>query len=538
MKKNLQRLFGLMLVLVMLLSLIACGDSGGNESDSPNNPNGGTSQEPGGSGSAGGVGANVTIATFYDRTNLSPLRTTKDNVYPDILMIYERPMYLTPDNEYVPWLIKDYSTTDGVNYDFEIYDYITDSQNNRITAEDIVWIIEKNIEVAMKPDFSKVVSVEATGDYAVHIELNENRVYLFETIMWNTNVISKAAFEASSDEMATSPVSTSPYVVTNFVPSSTLTLEKRDGYWQTDASLIPAGLEAVSQSVTFNTVAELAQRTIAVETGVADIAFDIDASAIDPFLNNKNYVTSVVPDMEGVSLFVSGHASRIVSDNLALRQAIFYAIDPNVLVQGVAFGHGSPMSDYCPPVGVGYLDKWDNEEYFTHDVDKAKALLAEAGYNGEEISMVVFNNWQRIGEIIQSSCLEAGINIKLDIKDYAGLGQVRTDGSAWDMFLYCYTTPSLAYNWSLCFDSNAFPTGDAMSRKDEELTNMLYATWVNGGYTEENIDAIHSYIMDHAYARGLFLQDKFNIVRADANLSWGATCYLGTIAPWSISTTK
>ena len=533
MKKNMQRLFGLMLVLVMLLSLVACG--GGNESD---NPNGGTSQEPGGSGSGESVGANVTIATFYDRTNLSPLRTTKDNVYPDILMIYERPMYLTPDNEYVPWLIKDYSTTDGVNYDFEIYDYITDSQNNRITAEDIVWIIEKNIEVAMKPDFSKVVSVEATGDYTVHIELNENRVYLFETIMWNTNVVSKAAFEASSDEMATSPVSTSPYVVTNFVPSSTLTLEKRDGYWQTDASLIPAGLEAVSQSVTFNTVAELAQRTIAVETGVADIAFDIDASAIDPFLDNKNYVTSVVPDMEGVSLFVSGHASRIVSDNLALRQAIFYAIDPNALVQGVAFGHGSPMSDYCPPVGVGYLNKWDNEEYFTHNVDKAKALLAEAGYNGEEISMVVFNNWQRIGEIIQSSCLEAGINIKLDIKDYAGLGQVRTDGSAWDMFLYCYTTPSLAYNWSLCFDSNAFPTGDAMSRKDEELTNMLYTTWVNGGYTEQNIDAIHSYIMDHAYARGLFLQDKFNIVRADANLSWGSTCYLGTIAPWSISTTK
>lgn len=553
--KKLHKLFGLLLVLAMMLSIFtACGSNkdsdaskdaeekvasdAGEEEAADEAGDAGEEAEAADKGAE--VGADVVIAWANGKNHLAPLHTTGANVYPDTLMLYERLMYLTEDGEYVPWLLKDYSTEDGVNYDFEIYDYITDSQGNHITAEDIAWVIQLNIDAAMKPDFAKVVSVEATGDYTVHLELSQDRIYLFESLMWSTNVVSQVAYEASEDEMATQPVATGPYVVVESVPNSTLVFEKRDDYWQTDASLIPEGLEPKAHSVTFNTVSELSQRVIAAETGVADVVYDVEASAIDSVLDNDDYTVLTVPDLEGVSLYFSGSEEREsgIATNLALRQAICYAIDPMALVQGVSFGKGSAMHDICAPTGMGYNPKWDEEEYFARDVDKAKALLEEAGYNGEEISLCTFSAWQRMGEIIQSSCVEAGINLKLNIIDDASISQYRTDGSAWDVTLYAYSTPSLAYNWSLCFDSNAFETGDAMSRRDEELTEMIYKTWVNDGYNQENIDAVHYYIMDHAYARGLFLKDSYMIIRNDANLSNDTRCYRGYLAPWAFTTTE
>ena len=536
MKKNLHKVLGLLLALVMLLSVMsACSKTDDKANDTPSgtntSTNAGDAADTTSTGSA--EGSSVTIAWADSKNELAPIRSTGSTVYPEMIMLYERLMYLTADGEYVPWLIKEYSTTDGMNYDFEIYDYITDSQGNNITAQDIVFIINKCREAALNPDFSKVASIEATGDYTVHIELNQDRVYCFESLMWGTYVVSQAAYEASPDGMATTPVSTSAYVLTDFTPGATMTLEKRDDYWQTDASLIPAGMEAKTQKVTFNTVSELSQRVIAVETGVADMAWDIEASSIDSFVDNTDYTVLSVPDMEGVSLYFSGSEERAISGNLALRQAICYAIDPNALIQGVAFGEGEPMHDVCAPTGLGYNEKWNSEDYFTRDLDKAKELLEQAGYQGEEIELCTFGSWQRMGEIIQSSCNDAGINIKLNIIDDASIGQYRANGAAWDMTLWSYSTPSLAYNWSLAFDSNAFGTGDSMSRKDETLTDMIYNTWINGAYTEENIDAVHYYIMDHAYARGLFLRNTYMIVRADANLTDEVRCYRGYLAPWA-----
>ena len=47
--------------------------------------------------------------------------------------------------------------------------------------------------------------------------------------------------------------------------------------------------------------------------------------------------------------------------------------------------------------------------------------------------------------------------------------------------------------------------GDGTARNDETLTDMLYKTWTQEGFTEENIDAVHQYIIDHAYAYGICL---------------------------------
>ena len=537
--KRLHSLLGLLLALTMVLGVLGgCSPSGSGATPtagvtSPGATTAAPDSTPGGE-ATGPNDASVTIGVPQILTTLSPLGTTASHLHAYSIPLYERLMYLNSEGKYLPWLLKSYTAeTDGVTYNFEIYDYIYDSAGNHISASDIVFVIEKNIEKNMKPNFGKVESVEATGEYTVKIVFKQDMVFLFQALMWDTDVFSQAAFEASSDEMVTEAISTSQYKVTNFVSDSTITYERRGDYWQTDASLIPAGMEANTKTMTFQTIGEVAQRMIALETGTADMVFDIDGATAGSYVDNVDYIAEPTDDKEGNTLFFSGHESRLVANDLNLRLAICYALDAEAFVQGAAYGYGDVMYDVCVNSGMGYNPKWSSEEYFPYDPAKAKEYLAKSNYNGEELEIMTLASRQRSAEILQSYCAAVGINVKVNVLDWALLSQLRLDGSAYDLFIWSINTSSLAYNWSLRYDCNAYSTGDATSRHDYQLAEMLYSTWINSGYTEENIDKVHYYIKDNAYAYGIFEMYKFMFVRSDAGMTNVVKTYYGHVAPWA-----
>lgn len=534
--KKLQKALSLLLALALLvLAASGCGsassaDSGG-QGDVPAAP------QPA-EGTSARTNASITVALQNVDTSLTPIRNTANELYPHIIMLYDRLMYLNSAGEYENWALKNYTVSeDGLTYDFEIYDTIVDSQGNPITASDIVFAIQKNIEYNMKPDFGKIDSVEKTGDYTVRLVLKQNMVYLFESLMWNTEIFSQKAFEESADEMATSPVSSAMYKVTSFVPDSSLTFERRDDYWQ-DESLIPAELAANTREVTFIAVSEPSQRQVAIETKTADIAINVSPESIANYENNPDYVINQYYSKEGLTLFFSGADSRAVGNDQYLRQAICYAIDVNGLIQGMAFGHADPMHDVAVESAAGYLTSWNSEEYYPYDLEKAKECLAKSSYDGREIEILVLSSFQRLAEMVQGYCAEAGINVSIKVVDYALLTQLRLDGTSYDLFPWSISSPSLAYNWSLRYDANAYSTGDATSRRDETLTQMLYDTWVLDGYTEENINAVHEYIKDQAYAYGLYRAYTFDVVRADSGAANIVQTYFGHVSPWASTFVK
>ena len=106
------------------------------------------------------------IGTGITWDTLTPLRSNIGNNAPFAMAAYETLARLTENKEYVPQVAKSWvAEEDGKNFDVEIYDYVTDSAGNAITASDIVWMIKLQQEAALKPAFAKVESVEQTGDY-------------------------------------------------------------------------------------------------------------------------------------------------------------------------------------------------------------------------------------------------------------------------------------------------------------------------------------------------------------------------------------
>ena len=89
----------------------------------------------------------------------------------------------------------------------------------------------------------------------------------------------------------------------------------------------------------------------------------------------------------------------------------------------------------------------------------------------------------------------------------------------------------LADHWSVRYDPAAYATGDATSRHDETLAELLYTAWTPDGYTEENIDAVHYYLKDNAIAYGMCNPKVFTIWRTDIGVENEVKELAGYIAP-------
>lgn len=517
-----KRIVALALAGCMAVSMLtACGN---NSSSTTNSNSTATTTETAVPADAGlhnlsdGV---LDIGTTIKWDSMTPFRSTVANNAPWAYQVYETLATLSYDKVYEPLVAKSWSLQDdGVTYDMEIYDYVTDSAGNHITADDIVWMLQACVDAGLKTCYDKIDTITKTGDYTLQVKLKQNVVGAFETILTSTYVVSKAAYEADGNDFATQIVSTAPYIVTEFTAGSTMTIEKRDDYWQ-KPELIPAGNAANVDKITYHVITEASQAGIALETGELDGFMSLDPNTATQFVGNSTFSMIDTPYINGYQMFFSGDPSRTITDDVNLRQAICYAIDVDGLITGVFAGYGSKMHDSAANTAMGYLEKWEDEEYYPYDPEKAKELLAQSNYNGEELVLLAGSNStsQRLTQMIQGYLAQVGITVKLNLADQALLTSIRLDGSQYDMFINTVGGDWLSDHWATRYDMNAYATGDACARHDEVLADMLYSTWTEDGFTEENIDAVHNYIKDNMYGFGMVQPNNIDIWRSDIGLT-------------------
>ena len=449
------------------------------------------------------VEINVGGPTGWD--TLSPFRSNVGNNIPVLqTVVYESLGYLDGSNTLVSWCAKEWKTTDnGVTYDITLYDYITDSAGNKITSADLVWFVNTAKEKALKPNFKYVETVEATGDYTFKVTFNNTLVGVFETFMTDTFVCSQAAYEKQGDDFVNSCITTSAYKCTEFVSGSSATFERRDDYWQ-DLSLLCAQLQPNVKKVTFHTIGEAAQLGIALETGVIDFAVQFPATTAVQFEGNKDFTLEKGESRNGMQIFFSGAEGKAVANDKYLRQAICYALNNQLMIDAVLEGYGDEMHDSAATYAMGYQESWKTEEYYPYSVDKAKEALAKSDYKGQELVLLGSSNTKTLAEIIQNCAAAVGINIKLDLRQTAMVTAIRLDGTQYDMFINQVGGITLANHWNTRYDARAYKAGDATSRNDMVLADMIAEASTVEGFTPENINKVHEYIKEEAYGYGMY----------------------------------
>lgn len=476
------------------------------------------------------VEINVGNASGWD--TLSPFRSNIGNNLPVISTItYETLGYLDGENKLVPLCAREWSTADdGKTYDITIYDYITDSDGNNITASDFVWFIDVSKSKALKPNFKYVESAETTGDYSFKVKFSNPMVGVFETFMIDVYAVSREAYEKAGDDFVSSCVSTSPYKCTNFVSGSSMTYEKRSDYWQ-KLELLPPQLLPNVDKITYHVIPEAAQLGIALETGVVDYALWFTPSTAVQFEDNPAFTLQKGESRNGMQVFFSGAEGKDVANDKYLRQAICYAINNRLIIDAVLEGYGDVMHDSAGTMAIGYLDSWKNEEYYPYDVEKAKACLAKSNYSGRELEILATTSTKTVAEIIQNSCAAVGIKVKLNIMELALLTSIRLDGTKYDMFINQVGGITLANHWNTRYDARAYKTGDATSRKDMVLADLIANTSVLSGFTPENIQKVHDYIKEEAYGYGIYQPQLIAVWNNKLNIKQVVYDNIKTVVP-------
>lgn len=397
-----KKILALFLTLCMAVSVTACG-----------------SQSAGTDQNAEKVDLVIAVDADVDTLHPSDYSTT---VEMDILnQIYDTLMYMNPDgaHEPEPRIAETYEISeDGLSYTFHLRKDVTFHDGTALTAADVKFSLEMYMESEYQGyNVTGLKTVETPDDYTVVCYL-ETPYSPFMLGVCSVHIASKAYYEKSAEEFASTPVGSGPYKYVGRNKGSNVTLEAYEKYYRGEAAI---------KKVTFEVIPDQSTMAIALQTGAVHFA-NIESASMTQLQADSNIVIAEVPT-SGFA-YVSMNTEKAPFDNVKVRQAINYAINRENLVQVCFDGEAEVNSNICAKSRFGYAD---DQFQYTYDPEKAKTLLAEAGittpYNLGEI--LVAEKYSNLATVIQNDLKAVGLEVKIAVKEFnAYIGELTSGNYA------------------------------------------------------------------------------------------------------------
>ncbi len=390
------------MALSSMLALSACGEAetSSSVSDNPNSSEAGEAAE---------LPNLVRTNIGAEPDSLDPWQSVAtdteavfDNVF-DGLMNYDSSGQMTKA------LAEDYSISeDGLVYTFKIREGVKFHNGKDLTVSDVVYTynrlsgLDGGEPVATK--FTVITSVEAGDDNTVAITINEpSGAFLSSTTI--------PVLPEGYTEQATMPVGTGPYKFVSYTPGQKIVLEKNDDFYDearmpsidnvevyimTDPSAVVSGLQS-------------GQLDFAQITGENATAIEAAGYTVQTSPQNMVQLMALNNEIEPLN-------------NLKVRQAINYAVNKEEVIVGAFDGYATELDSNFSPVMGHYFNDTLTDYYMT-DIEKAKALLTEAGYaDGFEMELKVPSNYTahvNSAQIIAGQLAEIGITVNIELIEWA-----------------------------------------------------------------------------------------------------------------------
>lgn len=395
MKKAVKRALAAFCALILVLGLAACSNNSNNEGDTTATGNSGNN-----SSSAGRTDLNYRIPDAFN--TLDPHNLALEN---DMLMsrqIYEPLYWIDKDNKEIPVLATEYTVSeDNLNWTFKIREGVTFHNGETLKASDVVYSFNRCLESAyMQSYVEPIESVAATDDSTVVFTLKYPFAPLLENIS-AIGIINENYAEENKDEqgqMGFNTCGTGAYQLKEAITDVKVTMEANAGYWDGEPPIKTLNFELIVDPTTAFT---------AFEAGELDIC-SVPTSEWESVTGNPNY---------GSASYTSNHVTYLIFNtevepfnNKKLRQAIAYAINRQDIIDMAADGLADPATSLATPRVFGFDE---SHTAFDYDVEKAKQLLAEAGYpDGLDIgSMKTVSGtyFEKVMQVVQSQLAAIGI---------------------------------------------------------------------------------------------------------------------------------
>lgn len=362
--------------------------------------------------------------------------------------IYEGLLRYDEKLQPMPQLAKSWEVSeDGLTYTFKLHDNVKWHDGKPFTAADVVFsadVFLRETHARLRTSLEHVESITAPDDTTVVFKLKQPFgpfLGIFEA--GTMPMVPKHIYEGTdykNNPANNTPIGTGPFKFKEWVKGSHILLTKNADYYEEGKPYL--------DEIYWHVIPDAASRAVAYETGVVDIL---------PGGSVENFDVQRIADMDNTCVTDKGweyfgplswmwlNNREGPTADKRFRQAVMYAMDRNFARDALWNGLGKVAAG---PVSSSTRFFTDDVTAYDHDPEKAKALLAEMGYDGETVRLLPLpygETWQRWAEAVKQNLDEVGINVEIVSTDVAGWNQKLAE---WDYdmaftYLYQYGDPAL-----------------------------------------------------------------------------------------------
>ena len=396
-----KRISALLLLLILLCTVLSgCGDGSAEGS--------GEATQSSGSAGAETTANEITVGIAQDLDDsLDPHKAVAAGTKEVMFNVFEGLVKPTSDGDLTPAIAESYTVSeDRLTYTFTLREGVKFHNGDTVTAEDVVYSLQRCADatetgVLQVEAFSIIQSIETPDDNTVVITISEPSN---EFISYLTTAILPADY----DQQDTAPVGTGPFKFVSRTAQDSIVLEKFDEYWGTPAYL---------DKVTLKIIENADSLMMSLQSGAIDLCAHLTSTQIAQLGDDFNVAEGTMNLVQALYL----NNAEKPFDDVRVRQALCYAVDKQEIIDLAFDGYGSPIgSSMYPAFGKYFDDSLTN--YYTKDVEKAKELLAEAGYpGGFAMTITVPSNYTphvNTAEVLVEQLKEIGVTAEIQLVEW------------------------------------------------------------------------------------------------------------------------
>lgn len=392
--------------------------------------------------------SDLTCATYVDFTTMDPMDTS-DTMSGGIQRLIMDGLFGFDDEmKLIPMLATGYTANDdATEFTVTLRQGISFSDGTPFNADAVIananrWM-DKDLGLKRTTFLcNTLASCDKVDDNTVKFTLSSPFGAFINSLAHPaTLLMSPKTIEAGLDACASAPVGTGQYTFREWTQGDHLTVDLKKDWWgytekMDDGNTLVAS-DAGFKTITFKPVKEGATRAAMLQSGDAQVIWDIPAESLSTLQADPNVNVNTQEGL--VTYWLMMNTQKTPYTDVKVRQAMNYAIDKEAFIKICYNGLGTPATSMMGKQTQFYKG---NDPY-PYDPEKAKELLKEAGLENGFTTLFMYRNSstnQKVAEFLKQQLEQVGITVELKAMESAVLNQTVQDcdkpGSEADVELY------------------------------------------------------------------------------------------------------
>lgn len=369
------------------------------------------------------------VGQIAEPKSLDPAAVTAVNDFRILVNIYEGlTRYKSGTLEVEPALATGWEISeDGTEYTFTLREGVTFHDGTGFDAEAVKFNFDRMLDEShpfhdtgpfpLSFFFSAVEETTVVDPLTVKFKLNAPYAPFLSNLAYPTGLmVSPAAVEAGGKDFGRSPVGTGPFKFEEWKSNERVVVTRNDAYW---------GEKAGTEAVVFRPITDANTRVAEMLAGGIDMMVEVPPTSLSQFGSGFEVAQQAGPHV----WFLILNAKEGPFADKRVRQAANYAINKSAIVDNVLEGTAAVAAGPTPPAFAWAYN--ESLEPYPYDPEKAKALLADAGAEGAELTFFVTEGGSgmldpiAMGTAIQADLAAVGLKVKIETYEWnTFLGEV------------------------------------------------------------------------------------------------------------------